>query len=557
MWLEMKPLLLNEGRVIYKSDNHYIIRTSLYDFETYCDEDMLLNELISYNIIKYNDYRDDISKKNKCSNMILFQKQIELLDTEQNLSLKYFGSNLETLSEQSRAYIMKILCGFNDYENLTPSIFFFGFVPYLIVRLCNRYKLYKFSILFILFNLIFFRFNAQLCLGLLQSISLMLRLNNKKKRLNFIIVLTLFICPFYFLNYAYLFHFLNYFIRQYHFERGVVYMLCQTYLFGSIGILRNFYFRFMQYLAPLIYILSLLLIIFKELEAVYSKILNLLLSTIGYLDFRIYGRLNLLCILLLVASFKIFKINNRYLKMIVIIMCLIFRIQTPLNYLTMIDVGQGLCMLYEDRLNDITLMFDTADTNNYYKVKNYLNDYGISKIDYLIITHGDSDHSANLDKLKSDFRIENIITEGRDIKVKNLQLKYFKVDDINNINQASLVYLFNIDNKNILITGDIDSYIERQLIKNYSPLKIDILQVAHHGSKSSSSSIFIDEIQPRISLISTSGKYNHPNQDVVKRLGNCGDVFITKDEEDICYIFGKFVDILISRTKFVVYGQFD
>ena len=69
--------------------------------------------------------------------------------------------------------------------------------------------------------------------------------------------------------------------------------------------------------------------------------------------------------------------------------------------------------------------------------------------------------------------------------------------------------------------GDAGVDVEKELINKYN-LEIDILKVGHHGSKTSSSTDFINYINPKISLISVGedNKFNHPNQEVLEVLKN-------------------------------------
>ena len=75
----------------------------------------------------------------------------------------------------------------------------------------------------------------------------------------------------------------------------------------------------------------------------------------------------------------------------------------------------------------------------------------------------------------------------------------------------------------ILFTGDISRKIEDVLVRSYGNLlESSILQVAHHGSISSSSEEFIKHVKPKISLISVgnNNRYGHPDKDVLNRLNN-------------------------------------
>ena len=92
--------------------------------------------------------------------------------------------------------------------------------------------------------------------------------------------------------------------------------------------------------------------------------------------------------------------------------------------------------------------------------------------------------------------------------------------NMNNENDNSLVIYFTINNKNILYMGDSSSVVEERIINNYKIGKIDILKVGHHGSNTSSSKVFIDEIKPLNSVISVgkNNRYEHPNKETLEIL---------------------------------------
>ena len=93
----------------------------------------------------------------------------------------------------------------------------------------------------------------------------------------------------------------------------------------------------------------------------------------------------------------------------------------------------------------------------------------------------------------------------------------------------------------MLFTGDIEEITEKELIKLYknNELDVDILKVAHHGSKTSSTQEFLDMVSPKIALIGVgeNNSFGHPNQEVLERLNclgakvyrtdKCGEITIT------------------------------
>ena len=189
----------------------------------------------------------------------------------------------------------------------------------------------------------------------------------------------------------------------------------------------------------------------------------------------------------------------------------------------------------------------------------YLLDHGISKIDYIIVSHFDSDHCGGLFYIVKNFKVRNIIIgiqaeeypnlvefiklqQRRKINLISVQSKDIIVfdketrmevlfPDINNqifknkINNNSLVFKLYYKNKSILFTGDIEEEAERVLINLYGQkLDSDILKVGHHGSKTSSIEDFINCVKPKIALIGVGkdNSFGHPNEEIIERLKDCG-----------------------------------
>lgn len=89
-------------------------------------------------------------------------------------------------------------------------------------------------------------------------------------------------------------------------------------------------------------------------------------------------------------------------------------------------------------------------------------------------------------------------------------------------NNDSLVLYGKVGNYYWLFTGDVEEAGELELVAFYPHLKVDILKVGHHGSQTSTSEKFIQQIKPKIALISCglNNRYNHPNGDVLGRLAD-------------------------------------
>ena len=175
----------------------------------------------------------------------------------------------------------------------------------------------------------------------------------------------------------------------------------------------------------------------------------------------------------------------------------------------------------------------------------YLNSVGISKLDYLILSHGDYDHMGEAINLVNNFKIDKVIFNCGDlneleldlinnlneqnipyynclqkISVANNSLFFLTTREYDNENDNSNVIYMKLNNYKFLFMGDSGIDKEKDILKKYALNQIDILKVGHHGSKTSSSKEFIDSINPKYSLISVgkNNRYKHPNDEVLETL---------------------------------------
>ncbi len=247
----------------------------------------------------------------------------------------------------------------------------------------------------------------------------------------------------------------------------------------------------------------------------------------------------------------------------------------PVCRVVFADVGQGDCCLI--MTPDMSCLIDGG---TYEKgdstVRDILDYYGIYQVDICIMSHWDADHAGGIaalfgqgrtriisanyvpsfddrDKdveeffkatglngdLKKDFLSQlQLLTAGERIDLSEqvyLDVLY-PSSASNGGNESSLVLMLHIigeDDTSILFTGDIGTVTESQLTGSGTDLDCDILKVAHHGSKYSSSEEFIDACSPEIAVISV-GAYNfygHPAPSTLDRLDSYGCIVFRTDEE--------------------------
>ena len=246
----------------------------------------------------------------------------------------------------------------------------------------------------------------------------------------------------------------------------------------------------------------------------------------------------------------IFSYRNRKYLLIIVFLFMGIYIYPYLNNsfkVVMFDVGEGDSYLIKYPNNKGNILIDTGF--NEYRMKNeiisHLKSIGIRKLDYLIITHGDEDHMGEAITLVNNFKVDKVIfnigeyqtLEKELIKVldkkkikyynnlKQLNIDKYKLYFLNtkiydNENDNSNVIYFNYKNFKFLFMGDASVKREMDILDKYNLINIDLLKVGHHGSKTSSSKKFIDEVNPKYSLISVgkNNRYGHPNKEVLNNL---------------------------------------
>lgn len=218
------------------------------------------------------------------------------------------------------------------------------------------------------------------------------------------------------------------------------------------------------------------------------------------------------------------------------------------DYLQMIDVGQGdsflISLHHQAALIDTGGLYQEGDVF-YNTLSPLLKSSGISKLRFLVLSHGDKDHIGEAITLVKNFKVEKVIFncgEYNDLEkelitvLKKQRIQYdtcpqefylnhrpfyfLHTREYDNENDNSNVIYTEINNYKILFMGDAGIKKEKDILREYNLPKIDILKVGHHGSRTCSSKEFIDTIKPKYSLISVgkNNKFKHPNEEVLSVL---------------------------------------
>ncbi|MEM7027465.1 MAG: DNA internalization-related competence protein ComEC/Rec2 [Pseudomonadota bacterium] len=207
----------------------------------------------------------------------------------------------------------------------------------------------------------------------------------------------------------------------------------------------------------------------------------------------------------------------------------------------LLDVGQGLAGLVSTQHHH--LLFDTgAKFSEQFDIGSaviipYLRSQGISNLDMMIVSHGDNDHIGGAQSIINHINIKSVLSSVPEelayANAKNclagqqwewdgvsfMMLHPGNSDQLSN-NDQSCVLKISGANGSLLLTGDIEQQAEQLIIKRYSSkLAADVLVAPHHGSKTSSSMPFLEEIKAKYSLISAGyrNRFGLPNQDILTR----------------------------------------
>lgn len=240
-------------------------------------------------------------------------------------------------------------------------------------------------------------------------------------------------------------------------------------------------------------------------------------------------------------------------EIIVFFSLTLFYIYFPFARIIYFDVGQGDAIVISYPFNMYTLMIDTGKPESYYVLQKEMKKQGIHKIDTLLITHDDLDHSGNKDKVLQDYYVNKLIDSKKD------SLSYLSSflwnQEYEGENENSLITGVAFNNLSFLFTGDASIQQEEAILQEYPGLSIDILKLGHHGSKTSSSLDFLLELRPKYAIISSDpDAYGHPHLEVLRNLYHAQVIPIqTSNDGTITFTFFPYLTIInTSSGKFVI-----
>lgn len=257
--------------------------------------------------------------------------------------------------------------------------------------------------------------------------------------------------------------------------------------------------------------------------------------------------------------------------------------------ITFLDVGQGDGTCFHT--NKATILIDGGSTSEKelgkQSLEPYLKSRGIQTVDYAIVSHGDADHISGLTYL---------LEEERGIQIKHLvlpwlgqgeevyedlakaavrqggQVHWMKAGEVISMgelqftclyhgnesrkeekNEHSLVLQAEYGNLQILLTGDMSSDGEAEMLAAGKAKQAQLLKVAHHGSKYSSSTEFLKKLHPRWAVISSGedNAYGHPHKETIERLEaeNCTILQTSNSGAILVKTDGQKVDLVCYNSR--------
>lgn len=246
------------------------------------------------------------------------------------------------------------------------------------------------------------------------------------------------------------------------------------------------------------------------------------------------------------------------------ILVLILAISVPVPFekgrlqAVMLDVGQG-DGIFLKLPSGMNCFVDggSSDVKNVgrYRIEAFLQSQGIGKLDYVFISHGDADHTNGIEEMlkRQDMgvSIENLVLPEKRMWDKNLTnlaktafrygTKVMIIKEKEQItdgkavircilptktytgekgNAGSMALLLTYGKFDMLLTGDVEGEGEEQLNEITFPNPIEVLKIAHHGSKNSTKEETLERISPQVGLISSGAgnRYGHPHKETLERL---------------------------------------
>ncbi len=244
-----------------------------------------------------------------------------------------------------------------------------------------------------------------------------------------------------------------------------------------------------------------------------------------------------------------------------------------------IDVGQGDCTLIESKGE--CMLIDAGPDDVGTKIQKYLMDEGITKIDYFVLTHPDSDHIGSADVVATKFDIGKIYMssfikdnkyyhdmldafayknlkwaipkEGDSFELGDAHVSIIHSKEYEDPNNSSLCIKVTCGETSFLFAGDAEAAAEEDMVNQNADLSATVYHVSHHGSYTSSTQTFLDHVKPEYAVISCAkdNDYGHPHQETLDKLKTQNIALFRIDQQGgiIAYSDGKEIEWSVAAAK--------
>ncbi|HLS35449.1 MAG TPA: DNA internalization-related competence protein ComEC/Rec2 [Bacillota bacterium] len=334
---------------------------------------------------------------------------------------------------------------------------------------------------------------------------------------------------------------------------------------------------FSLFVIPAMFLLLILSPLLPKFALIFDKfftfIHDIILSMIYGIDYLfdyawIIGKISLVTIVVYYIALNMMMayLENRrfnrafYVSLFIVGLFVFISLQPYLSEkgrVTMLDIGQGDAFVIELPYRKGVILIDAGASFSFKDFKPservysqiiqpYFYYRGITDIDAIIVSHEDIDHNGSIPFIVEDFNVEKLVvsepyelnkSEKELIKEGKISIKRVSYDEqflignhifhvlspekeFHDENDNSLVVYTSLGKLDWLFTGDISKNVERQILAKSRELEVDVLKVAHHGSKTSTDKNFVDQINPKYAFISVgrNNSYGHPSKEVLKAL---------------------------------------
>lgn len=225
-----------------------------------------------------------------------------------------------------------------------------------------------------------------------------------------------------------------------------------------------------------------------------------------------------------------------------------------------LDVGQGSSTLIT--CDGHAMLIDAGDDSKGTAIQNYLKKQKVERLDYLVLTHPDSDHVGGAPVIITKFKINKVFVSDfeKDNKtyqkliqsLDNKRLKHVTPDvgaqytlgsatvtflapngEYDNPNDSSVALLVQNGDNRFLFTGDAGEEAEQDILENGLDISADVYLAGHHGSRTSTSGDFFEEVNPSCAVISCGegNSYGHPHAQTLNTFRANGVKVYRTDEE--------------------------